>query len=784
MPVEYLGVRHHSPACARLVASTIEALSPAYVLIEGPVEMNDRLDEFLLGHQLPIAVFTGYRDGDIGASSWAPFCEYSPEWQALTAGRRAGAQVRFIDLPAWHPALAERTNRYADEERWYALATERLCAEFGVDNPDVLWDQLAELDPGDDLADRLATYFDLLRGDLPASDGDARREEYMARWVAAARADAGDAPVVVVTGGFHRPALIRLADIEPDGWPDVPVPDGNAWTASYLVPFSFRRLDAFDGYQSGMPSPEYYQQLWQHGPAAAADRLTATVVGRLRERGQHVSTADLIAARTTAGALSAVRGHRQPSRTDVLDALASALVTEALEVPLPWTGRGRLAAGTHPVVVEMVAALAGERTGRLHPDTPQPPLVGDVQAQLVEQRLDGDGEVRLDLAEPAGLAASRLLHRLRILGITGFDRLSGPAIGEDPVLDERWRLTPGEARTVGLIEAAGYGTTLADAAAARLAERVTLATTRPGPAGPAGGVGPASPPNGIGPANPPGSAGDLDALAAILFDAAHAGLTTLAGRTVGQLAAGLSRAADLGGLGRVLAVLIALWRQDTLLGTAGDATLAELLPYGVDRAVWLAERTQGAGPAEPRRLAALAAVRDAVRHQLPGVDSEPVLAAMRRLGANRAAPPDLRGAAYGLCWALGDPVADAAVSAAGRPGILGDWLAGLFALAREEALADESVSAALDQLVADLTDDDFLAELPALRQAFRYFPPRERVRIAERIAARHGRPAPGRTLLRLPDDPLALAAATALDSQVHQVLVAEGLIAEGSVEDS
>lgn len=114
----FLGVRHHSPACARLVARAIATLRPAYVLVEGPADMNGRLDELLLEHRLPVAVFSHYRDKSRVATSCAPLCDYSPEWNAPREGRAAGAQVRFIDLPAWHPAFTERAegaaNRYAD----------------------------------------------------------------------------------------------------------------------------------------------------------------------------------------------------------------------------------------------------------------------------------------------------------------------------------------------------------------------------------------------------------------------------------------------------------------------------------------------------------------------------------------------------------------------------------------------------------------------------------------------------------------------------------------------
>lgn len=124
------------------------------------------------------------------------------------------------------------------------------------------------------------------------------------------------------------------------------------------------------------------------------------MAARLRARRQPVSTADLIAARTMAGGLARLRGHAHPARVDVLDGLVSALVGDALDQPLPWASRGRLAAGTHPAVVEMVAALSGDRVGRLHPDTPLPPLVHDVDAELDRHRIGPGDAPELDLTVP------------------------------------------------------------------------------------------------------------------------------------------------------------------------------------------------------------------------------------------------------------------------------------------------------------------------------------------------------------------------------------------------
>jgi hypothetical protein len=789
--VTFVGVRHHSPACAALVARTIEAQRPAFVLIEGPADVNDRLDELLLGHELPIAVYTSYRDETTVLRSWTPFCEYSPEWVALTTGHRLGATVRFIDLPAWHPAFAGRRNRYADAERHYTEVVDRLCRTFGVDNVDTLWDHLVEVAEPDGLAERLATYFDLIRGESPASPADREREAYMAAWVRAAVAAAGSRPVVVVTGGFHRPALMRLvADgTGPAEWPATPRFPDDAVGGSYLVPFSFRRLDAFDGYESGLPSPAYYQQVWEVGPKRAADALLEAVVGRLRQRGQPVSTADLIGARAMAEGLARLRGHPCPARTDVLDGLVSALVTEALDRPPPWTGRGRLPAGTDPVIVEMVAALSGSRVGRLHPDTPVPPLV---PAALADLETCGTGDLRLDLTRERDRERSRILHRLRVLGIPGIELAGDPS---PDGLAETWLVAPDDLTRPALIEAAGYGATLADAAAARLTEQASTDA-------------------------------DIDQLAGVVLDAALCGLGELADQALDLVAAAVGSVVDLGSLGEALGVVLGLWRHDRVLGVARTAALGSVIAAAVVRLLWLVEGVHG-GPssADLARLNALVALRDAVRYagSVLTIEAETALAVMRRLAGDPTRPPDLRGAAVGFAWSLGDaemagPAATRALRAVAAPGTLGDWLAGLFALAREEVLADEPTKGAgspdaardrgsadpspatappdggaslgaeasdtrdggllavLDRIVSDLSERDFLVALPALRQAFTFFPPRERETIAEGLLARRGIVGSARALLRVAVAPELLAEARELEARVEERLREAGLV--------
>ena len=794
MTAVFLGVRHHSPACARLVERTIGALRPVHVLVEGPAEMNSRLDELLLGHELPVAVFSHYRDGRRAVTSWAPLCDYSPEWVALRAGRAAGAEVRFIDLPAWHPAFAERTNRYADAEVRYAQATERLRRRFAVDSSDALWDRLFEVEPDEGVAERLDAYFALVRGDAETDAGDRAREAYMASWVRAAVASADGGPVLVVTGGFHQPALRRLVasggpntELGADGWPLVPEPPAGADAGSFLVPYSFRRLDAFAGYESGMPSPGFYQEVWERGPQEAADRLLRAVVERLRARRVPVSTADLVAARSLTEGLTALRGHPRTARIDVLDGLAGALITDDLDGPLPWTVRGALRAGTHPVVVEILAACGGARTGRLHPGTPAPPLVHDVAAQLDRLGLSGDPAraLSLDLADPRDLERSRTLHGLRVLGVPGYGRTAGPVHGVDPVFTEHWEPRPADGRDAALVEAGAYGATLADAAAAVLAERAGAET-------------------------------DAGAAAAALFDAVLCGVSGLSARLLSELGARVRVLAQAGPLGEVLSTALGLWRHDRVYGVARDPLLAAVIGGATDRLLWLLEGARGSGGVDLPRLRAVVAVRDALRHaaDLVGMDRSAAAGVARRVSRDAGAPFDVRGAAFGLHHVLAGPAGGAeapeeAVRAVVLSGVgpLGDWLAGLFAVARDEVTGGVRAGAGgasgdgsgdnpteeahgvptgagslvgvLDDVLCGLSEAAFLAGLPALRQAFAFFPPRERERIAERLLARRGLRGSSRALLRTTADPLLIARAGALEDRVTGLLARYGLDRHG-----
>lgn len=776
-----IGVRHHSPACARLVAARIRTLKPLYVLIEGPADFNGRLDELALPHRLPIAIYSylsGSRqvDGPLGTQahafqhgSWSPFAEHSPEWQALCVGRELGAALRFIDLPAWHEAFCDTLNRYADvdgedQEVRAHLYLDGLATALHVEGRDALWDQLFE----DQLCEEqlrgdhadlntleasLALHFEHLRNDDPGSIGNQGREAMMADWIGWATAQQ-QGPVLVVCGGYHAPALARLwpaahARHRSGGAePVTPQPAathaegeaGDLRHGSFLVPYTFKRLDAFTGYASGMPSPAYYQWLWAHGPVGAGRRLLQDVLGRLRAKKLPASTADLMAVQVRAHGLARLRGHRAPLRSDWLDALAGALVSDALDAPLPWTYRGPIRPGTDPVLVETMDVLAGDTVGQLAPGTPQPPLVASLWSELAAVGLTigaGPLEVELDLLTPAGRRRSQVLHRGALLDLPGFARHSGPQLALSGERKERWTLSRPFAQTAALIEAGAWGASLLDAARAKLEDQLRRAGR------------------------------NIKELAKALNRAAFAGLPALSGAVLAELQLAVGQESDFEALGPALGLLHTLLRHGQLLGMADAPVLQVVIEAGVDRALWLLEPPAsvpaGAVDAHIQALVALRQIAlDAISRGNPpsptqtqtgsilDIEVPRMLAVFERKAANLASAPVSRGAALGAVISLRaqlDDHADDDARAAGplalqvldslAPPQLGDAVSGLLALARDALLHDTQFVTGLDARVQLLTDTDFVIALPALRAAFGWLPTRERGNLAEQVLGLH-----------------------------------------------
>jgi hypothetical protein len=710
-----LPVRHHSPACARYVRDSILRTRPAVVLIEGPADFNERMEELFLGHAPPLSIYSyvAWSDG-LRQGAYYPMCDYSPEWQALQAARQCGAQVRFIDLPfALLSREDRRSHRYADDRLRGSHYLKALCEALEVENFDDAWDVIAEQDPGQaesEVINRVASYCQCLR----EMDGtavrayDLQREEFMARHIRAAQAEFGKERVIVVTGGYHTSGLESLlAGEERDTDTSIEWPDGITERGIALTPYSYERLDSLTGYDAGMPSPGFYHEAWHAGTAEVHPPLLMAMAGRLRELKQAASTADLIAVESCAQALASLRGHARVWRRDLMDAIIGALVKDELGL-------------AHPFVHAMQAVLRGGERGRLAEGSPLPPLVRDIHRRLsAADLLPGKApkERKLSLVKAEDLAISRLLHQLRVLSIPGLERVSGVdfAVRQDlTALSETWSIRWMPEQDAQMIESSRYGSELQEAAAARLHE----------------------------------AAGKVERSAAtaalLLLDSVLAGVMATADALRARVADVIHQDGDLASVATAIDHLIYLFSWDDTLGARGSAETGVLLKEAFNRAVWLLE-SGSPGASSKQEVDAVRLIRDAFeRAEKPmQLDRESFAEVLARVQADAQRSAAQRGACAGALWSLhrADPAhirRDLLLFA--TPEHLGDFLTGLFALAREEAQRDPDLLRAVHEVLMTWNDDSFMTALPSLRLAFMWFTAREKVYLAKGLFANDAPP--------------------------------------------
>ena len=117
MATHILGIRHHGPGSAKNVKAFLEQVKPDIVLVEGPPDA-DAILQWADNKALkpPVAILC-YQPDNPQQSSFYPFAEFSPEWQAILYARKNNIHVRFMDLPAANAFAIENERRKDAEEK-------------------------------------------------------------------------------------------------------------------------------------------------------------------------------------------------------------------------------------------------------------------------------------------------------------------------------------------------------------------------------------------------------------------------------------------------------------------------------------------------------------------------------------------------------------------------------------------------------------------------------------------------------------------------------------------
>ncbi|WP_413520391.1 DUF5682 family protein [Psychrobacter glacincola] len=490
-------------------------------------------------------------------SAYFPFCDYSPEWVAMrfksTNSLGKLPHVECIDLP-WSQQVEHR-ERVNSEQTWetQSLQQERYLAhsqyikaladKLHCRDHDEVWEHLFELDSTLELREWQTFFYKVLvwcamsrldyEKDVLESESALVREQYMVKCIVARyhfHRDEGSnskinsiakkPEIVVVTGGFHTLALIELLHEQLIEQPnkqavktvknkvdaEINLPASAINTTpdeSWLIRYSFDRLDALNGYASGMPSPAFYQVCWEQrlafdnsaklesesifqvaktynsnsnnnvsnkinnegndqnlnakeSESQARQRLVIDFLSIFSQqlRQEKISLSNFITVKTAseqAIRLAELRGHQLIGRFDVMDACYSSFL------------KGSSDNGTQSFHRLLHEQLGGSQLGQVISTGSTPPLLAQVYDLIKSNRFKLDDTLsktaKLDVLRNANhRQRSCFLHLLAFLDVGFARRLSGPDFlhgGQLHLLFEEWAYawTPQiEARLIELSE--------------------------------------------------------------------------------------------------------------------------------------------------------------------------------------------------------------------------------------------------------------------------------------------------------------------------------------------
>ncbi len=472
------GIRHLSPAGAYYLRQFLEEKKPKLVLIEGPNDFNDQIENLTRPETRPPIAILAYTNEAPVRTILYPFAEYSPEYQAVVWCREHEIPCRFMDLPSdVFLALPERSGKNEEEKKTvYDLLDEKA----GEDGQETFWERSME-----QAADResycqgTAMFGGNIREMSAEQEADwpenLIREAFMLREVEnAVKSGIAPSEIVLVTGAYHaaglsNPAAEPMTEEEFAGLPKIAA-------KHTLMPYSYYRLSSRSGYGAGNKAPAYYTLLWEALNSGdfshAARSYLSRIAGYQRKNGTPVSSAEVIEAVRLADALARLRGSRFPALRDLRDAAVTCL------------GGGNFAA----VSLAVADTEIGTAIGELPEGVSRTSIQDDFYRQLKECRLEkyrdlAAQELSLDLRENRrvktkkaaflDLSRSFFLHRLRVLSVPFGKWEKGKQ--DNATWAEHWIVQWTPEAEITLVEAALKGDTVELAASFSLKERIESA---------------------------------------------------------------------------------------------------------------------------------------------------------------------------------------------------------------------------------------------------------------------------------------------------------------------
>lgn len=751
--IKLLPVRHHSPACALQVRKVIEEWKPTAILIEGPENANALIP--VMVHEdtkAPFAIYYSCKDksGKISKEKehykcYYPFLDYSPEFTALREAGKNNIPAAFIDLSYGEILQAseagkgllkeEEKSNYNDD---YLISqseyVKQLCEKTGLRSFDEFWEKYFELnglrEDSHTWFSHLLTHCELSRKNTPGEElqgeGCLAREAHMAARIAGKvlEKNVDNKRILVVTGGFHTPALMER--LSGEQWKETVLAaeklDENRKSdleqSVYLMPYSMEAADALNGYASGMPFTGFYQRVWdgieetQMPYDRAVLDLLVAAGKELRKKDEAISTYDEICALQMAQGLSALREKPQPGAYELLDAVLSSYVK----------GEYNLASDTPIRVIRRL--MTGNAYGKLCSHADVPPIIHDFEVQCRSFGLKTgstlENEVTLSIfSGKKHRQMSMFFHRMSFLNTSFARRVKGPNLQlkkDKNLMREIWKYKWSAQVNAALIDVSVHGATIDEAVASLVQEQLR---------------------KDIG-------AGKAALLLTQVFEMGLGGQLEAVYERVHEQ---ILKDSDFYSIADALKSLMMMDELGSLYGS--ELSFGELLHTGVRKLITLLPSMTGIKDEN------LNACMDALKllYQITGrrtndmeQEKEAYFEALDYMKQDAQIHAGLHGCVYGILYGSGRESAQA-IEGICRGYLMGTkeqlmqtavFFRGLFYTARDLVFIGDQLLGMLDAFFGQVEEEEFMELLPQLRMAFAYFTPSEIDRIAKTAAGLHG----------------------------------------------
>jgi hypothetical protein len=729
--VVYFPIRHHSPACSYHLLQVLDQYNPEIVLIEGP-EMANKLIPVLADEATkpPISLYYSYQDQqnpNKRASFYYPMLQFSPEYAVLKQASKQGIPVQFIDLNSRskdEDTLAKLTKTSFQDESLLADSQFMisLCHKLHCRGFNELWEKVFEIEgitkTTIGFAQEVFTYCTLSRlcynDEQLQEEGHLAREDFMRNCIAQAKARYKR--ILVVTGGFHTYGLVASQEKQ-----EKVAGKQEGEEQIYPMVYTFQEADQLNGYASGMPYVNYYQQIWKQlsgrKPTEVFKQsnlfMISTLSKELRKNEETISTSDGIEAYAMIQGLAQLRQKREGGVYELQDGIRTAFV------------KGEDSFANVKPLELLSALLTGNEIGEVAPNEFIPPIVKDFKESCSNLKLHmkttGQHRKQLDLySNEKHREISHLLHCATYLDVGFATKKSGPDFVnyiDIHRVRENWTYTYTSLVEARLVEYASYGGTVKEAVIRKMEEELAQIPSH-----------------------------HSKEYAKKLMESHRMGLEALSDSLFLALKEALLQDGSFLSLCGTLSILNHMYSHRSLLGISDESALVPLLTLGYEQAVSRLYQIYRSQPDEHHEcIQALKTLGMLAKRDETNFDQERLLDDLASLLQFPDLAPMLEGACIAIlaqAYQIRRPeiVTRARSYILGTPDkvkLISSYLQGVFATARDVLLYDDVLLKSLNELFMTLSHEQFIEMAPELRLAFTNFTAAEVNLIMKQIARFH-----------------------------------------------